>query len=168
VFANYTHNDRNTHRDQTLRFVSPANTLALSRLVVITTQASASASELVINGLRPFLPVFVVGDRTYGKPVGQYGFTMCSKVLYPVSFSTRNANGEGDYFGGIQPTCRAADDIEHQFGDPQEASLREALTVIRTGACSAAAAAGARTLAARPPVLASRPVDGWRTLVNAD
>ena len=74
------------------------------RLIVITTGSSASASELVINALRPFMPVILIGDRTGGKPVGQRVFTFCDKALAPVSFVLRNANGEGDFFqGGSRP-----------------------------------------------------------------
>ncbi len=71
VFAEYQHNDRNTALNETLRFESPPQALGLSRLVVVTTRSSASASELLINSLRPHLPVVVIGDATYGKPVGQ-------------------------------------------------------------------------------------------------
>jgi C-terminal processing protease CtpA/Prc len=119
------------------RFEPKDNTLSLQRLVVVTTSGSASASELVINALRPFIPVTTVGETTYGKPVGQYGITFCDKVLYPVAFTLRNALGQGDFFGGIAADCPASDDADHQLGDPAEASLSEALTVVRTGQCSA-------------------------------
>ena len=140
TFAEYFHNERNAFRNEVTRFESKPNALPLQRLVVITTDASASASELVINSLRPFMPVITVGRTTYGKPVGQYGITMCDKVIYPVAFTLRNARGEGDYFSGIGADCQAADDPNYQLGDPKEASLAEALTVIRTGRCSATAA----------------------------
>lgn len=136
VFAEYFHNERNAFRNEYLRFEAKPNALRLERLIVITTGATASASELVVNGLRPFIPVFTVGETTYGKPVGQYGLPFCDKVLYPVSFTLRNSLGQGDYFGGIAPTCSAGDDADHQLGDPLEASLAEALTVARTGDCS--------------------------------
>src|SRR6185295_9747703 len=55
VFAVYAHNDKNAARNQTLRFDALPGALRLDRLIVIATSASASASELVINGLRPFL-----------------------------------------------------------------------------------------------------------------
>jgi C-terminal processing protease CtpA/Prc len=65
VFATYQHNDRNTRLDTTLRFPdAPPQALSLSRVVVITTRGSASASELLINSLRPHLPVVVIGDAT--------------------------------------------------------------------------------------------------------
>jgi carboxyl-terminal processing protease len=103
VFARFQHNDKNTSLDETLRFESAPQALTLPRLFVITTRASASASELLINSLRPHLPVTVIGDTTYGKPVGQYGFNFCDKVLAPVSFALVNAEGQGDFFGGIPP-----------------------------------------------------------------
>ena len=136
AFAEYFHNTRNAFRNEITRFDVREHALPLDRVVVITTGASASASELVINALRPFIPVVTVGGATYGKPVGQYGFTMCDKVVYPVAFSLRNALGQGDFFGGIAADCPALDDPAHQLGDPEEASLAEALTVVRTGACS--------------------------------
>jgi C-terminal peptidase prc len=164
VFAVFEHNDKNPELNETLRFKqTTANSLNLSRLFVITTQSSASASELVINSLRPYIPVVVIGDRTYGKPVGQYGFTFCEKVLAPVAFKLVNANGEGDYFGGIQPTCVAADDVDRDLGAGDEGSLAEALTFIRTGSCSAPPE-GARVARSRTDPLR---LIGWQSLVNA-
>lgn len=169
VFVRFVHNDRQRQRDSTLTFPQPANALGLSRLVVIATRSSASASELVINALRPFLSVTVVGDRTFGKPVGQYGFDFCDKSFFPVAFSTRNARDEGDYFGGIPADCAAPDDIGHDLGDAGEGSLAEALGFLATGRCSAAAAAQARAQAARRPAPERQPhrEDGWRALVGA-
>jgi C-terminal processing protease CtpA/Prc len=136
LLAEYFHNDRNAFRNRELRFEDKEQALQLERLVVITTGSSASASELIINALRPFIPVITVGSTSYGKPVGQYGITFCDRVLYPVAFTLRNANGEGDYFDGFAPTCPAADEVGRQLGDPAEGSLGEALTFLRTGACT--------------------------------
>jgi hypothetical protein len=109
--------------------------------------------------------VVLVGDRTYGKPVGQYGLEFCDKVLAPVSFSLTNANGAADYFGGLEPTCVAADDLDRQLGDPAEASLREAFVYIDTGRCSSSAAG--RVQGRRIPATTPLPGDGWQQLVNA-
>ena len=114
---------------------------------MIATRGSASASEAIINGLRPYMDVKVVGDTTYGKPVGQYGFDFCEKVLYPVAFLVTNARGEADYFNGIPADCAAADDVDHALASPQEASLAEALYVVRNGRCSGTAAAQAEVQA---------------------
>ena len=165
VFAAYTHNDRNASRNRTLRFASAAQALSLSRVIMITSRASASASELVANSLRPYMPVALIGDRTYGKPVGQYSFTFCEKVLALVSFSLKNANGEADYFDGLPATCQAQDDVARQLGDPLEASLHEALVYIHTGGCSSTASMSTQ---ARPAERASPPADGWQALVGAN
>jgi C-terminal processing protease CtpA/Prc len=164
VFAEYFHNDRNTFRNRILRFQSKLQPLKLDRLIVVTTKASASASELVINALRPFMPVVVVGGTTYGKPVGQYAIGFCDLLLAPVSFALRNADGQGDFFDGFAPDCQAPDDADHQLGDPEEGSLREALRFATTGACSGRPLApqdksGAQRRAPRPL--------GWQSVVNA-
>jgi carboxyl-terminal processing protease len=165
VFAEYVHNDRNTARNRAIRFNRPSEALTIDRVIVVTTRASASASELVINSLRPFMPVWIIGDRTYGKPVGQYSTPFCDKVLAAVSFTLRNADGQGDFFEGLQPNCRAADDVERQLGDPLEGLLREALTVIATGQCSPAAAAIPSASSRRAPAFPGE--TGWQALVGA-
>ena len=167
VLAEYFHNDKNAHRNEILRFEEKPNAARLDRLIVITTPSSASASELVINALRPFIPVVVIGDRTYGKPVGQYQVDFCDKTLAPVSFSLRNANGEGDFFDGFPPDCPAADDVEHDLGDAAEGSLREALTFAATDACTPLSPSSrARLHRLGLDRRAARAV-GWRSVVNA-
>jgi carboxyl-terminal processing protease len=168
VFVKFRHNDKNTARDETALFEAKPNSLDLPRLVVIATGGSASASEMMINNLRPFMAVTVVGDRTYGKPVGQYGLDFCDKVLYAVAFASENALGEADYFDGIPADCVAPDDLNHQIGDPAEGSLAEALGFLRTGRCGAASAAEAEVQARRRAGL-PRPFEGdpWRQLLGA-
>lgn len=165
VAFNYVHNDKiGPFLDKTTRFTLPDQALTLDRLFVIATRSTASSSELVANALRAFIPVIFIGDTTYGKPVGQYGLRFCDKILYPVAFSIKNANLEGDYYDGIPPDCPAADDATHQLGDPEEASFAEALTYIRTGACTPHTASESRALRLRP----SMPRQfGWDALVNA-
>src|SRR5437867_6043119 len=164
VFAEYFHNDKNTFRNHIIRFENRPQALTLDRLIVVTTGGSASASELVINALRPFIPVVVIGSRTYGKPVGQYGIPFCDKLLAPVSFALRNANGQGDFFDGFAPDCQAPDDADHQLGDPAEGSLNEALTFATTSACSPKALTPQGR--SRVEVRAPRAL-GWQSLVNA-
>lgn len=135
VFSNWVHNANNTSRNRTSFFPNPAWALGLSRLVVITTESSASASELVINALRPYLQVVLVGERTFGKPVGSYGFPFCGKVLNPISFNLRNADNQGDYFDGLAVDCAAEDQLSEPFGDPAEASTAEALYYVENGVC---------------------------------
>jgi C-terminal processing protease CtpA/Prc len=166
VFAKYVHNDKQSSRNSAIRFPRPAAAFPLSRLVVITTKSSASASELIINALKPFVPVIVIGENSYGKPVGQYGFRVCEKMLWPVSFSVQNSLGQGDYYDGFVPDCRADDDIGHSLGDPKEASLAAALTFVETGGCPAPAAASRATADRnRPgPPIRAHAENGWQAL----
>lgn len=167
VLTEYVHNDRHRELNRQLRFESKPNALNLTRLVVITTRASASASELIVNGLRPYLPVIVVGDRTFGKPVGQYGLPFCDKVLNAVSFVLRNSQGEADYFSGLPATCSAGDALERQLGDVEEASLKEAFVYLRTGACTSPMADEPGQAGARRARSAVQPTDGWQQLLGA-
>jgi C-terminal processing protease CtpA/Prc len=161
VFAQYVHNDKQTSRDNAIRFPRPASAFPLDRLIVITTKSSASASELIINALKPFIPVVVIGENSYGKPVGQYPFRICEKMLWPVSFSVQNALGQGDYYDGFAP-----DYIGHVLGDPNEGSLAAALTFVQTGACPSAAAAS-RAASNRErlgPAMRAHAENGWQAL----
>ena len=101
-------------------------------MVFITTRNSASASELVINGLLPHLPVTLVGDRTYGKPVGMYALeSRVSDFAYvPICFKILNSNGEGDYYDGIPVDITASDGVNFAFGNINEPSLSAAISYI--------------------------------------
>jgi len=163
VFTELRHNERNSFRNRFYRFPEPPSwALELSRVAIITSEASASASELLVMGLRPFIPMVLVGGTTFGKPVGQYSFEFCEKVLVPVSFRYVNARGEGDFFEGIPPDCPAPDDLEHPLGDPGEGSLGEALHWLATGSCSEAGAEVAAALRVRRST-----TYGWQQLTNA-
>ena len=113
-------------------------TLNLSRVTVLTTSGTCSASEAIINGLRGVdVEVNVIGATTCGKP---YGFTPvpnCGTTYFSVEFQGVNAKGFGDYANGISPTCPVADDLEHALGDPNEALLAGALSYRATGTCPA-------------------------------
>jgi C-terminal processing protease CtpA/Prc len=166
-FVELYHNDKNQFRNRVFRFDFASETLDLPRLVVIATKGTASSSELVIQGLKPFIPVTVVGDRTYGKPVGQYGFDFCDKVLYPVSFENRNAQGESGYFDGIPVDCPASDNLDRPLGDPMESSLREALYVIERGECSPESRTPAQTLRGEEGARSLLYPHDWARLLNA-
>jgi carboxyl-terminal processing protease len=134
-FAKYIYNNKKP--DHTDLFNPPANSLNLLRLFAITTGRTASASEMVINGLRPFMDVHIVGTDTYGKPMGQNVWEWEGKYAFaPVTFKYANANDFGDFFDGLPADAFANDDITRAFGDPLEASLQEALHYIETGTSS--------------------------------
>lgn len=122
----------------------------LRRVVIITSAATASASELLINALRPFMPVVLVGETTYGKPYGFQSRSECGTTYSAVNFETFNARGEGRYVQGIAPACEVADDLDHELGDPAEARLAAALHYLRFGSCPGRSSADALALK-RPP-----------------
>jgi carboxyl-terminal processing protease len=136
VFAALRYNDKNTAKNQDFDFVTPAASMTtLPRIVVIASGNTASASELVINGLKPFMDVVLVGSTTYGKPYGFEPFSYCGTTYNAVNFEVFNSAGVGGYTSGFTPTCPANDDLDHQLGDPNEAELKTALGYIATGAC---------------------------------
>jgi C-terminal processing protease CtpA/Prc len=169
VLGVLTYNGLHTDQNVTVPFQSVNSPLNLSQVYFITSDATASASEFVINALRPYVPVVTVGSATFGKPVGEDGFNVCSDVLYPITFKIANASGSGDYFDGLPPTCAATDDVTHALGDPDEASLASALTHIATGSCGPASAAAALRESARRDAAQPRRARryGWRQLVGA-
>ncbi len=125
------------------------NSISLSRLVVIATRGTASASELVTNGMIPHVDVTIVGDRTFGKPVGQIGIEFCDKILRPTAFRLANAIGDGDYFEGLPVDCAAADDLSVAVGDDLDPNMIVAMGYLDTGACPVAALPGIEFKATR-------------------
>lgn len=120
-------------------FERRGNSMSLVRLVVIASRSTASASELVINGMDPHVEVVIVGDDTFGKPVGQVGLEFCEKILRPTSFQTLNANDFGDYFFGLPVDCAAPDDLDVAVGADNDPNIEAALSYLDTGGCPAAA-----------------------------
>ncbi|MBL6666185.1 MAG: hypothetical protein ISP66_04205 [Flavobacteriaceae bacterium] len=91
------------------------NSLNLNKVYIITSQRSASASELVINGLAPYVDVIQVGDNTYGKNVGGpaaiYDYIDNNGTINPdhtygiscISFFIANSQDFYDYADGLSP-----------------------------------------------------------------
>ncbi|MGD1839812.1 MAG: S41 family peptidase [Thermonemataceae bacterium] len=142
VFVRQTFNERYTAENESLLFEEKINNLNLSRLFVITTGSTAAASELIINGLRPFMSVFTIGGQTSGKNVGSFAILneAIDYLFLPIVFESQNANGNADYANGFTPDFTEIDDLERDFGDPQEASLAAALYYIENGSFPAPAA----------------------------
>ncbi|MCC6552426.1 MAG: PDZ domain-containing protein [Polyangiaceae bacterium] len=150
VYNLITYNDRHRGEDTSTRFELREQSLDLPRVAIITTDGTASTSEAVINGLRSWLDVGLIGSTTHGKPVGMVSTTDCGVTLIPITFRMLNADGEGDYYDGLGPDCEAEDGLTAALGDASEPSLAAALEWLRKGSCPAAAPAGARRTAPVP------------------
>ncbi|CAH0995793.1 hypothetical protein EMA8858_01920 [Emticicia aquatica] len=123
------------------KFSNQANNLGtLNRLFVLTSNGTASASELVINSLRPYMDVIIIGDHTYGKNVGSITIKDASKPvrwswgLQPIVLRTKNSKGESDYGtkDGFTPNYLVKDNIYpyKPWGDESEPLFKKALEVI--------------------------------------
>jgi C-terminal processing protease CtpA/Prc len=131
-------------RNSTELFESELNALEPTKIAVIGTRSTASASELVTNSMIPYVGngMALVGANTSGKPVGQFGFDLedCDLRIRAVTFQTVNADGNGEYFSGLASvmpnTCRASDDIFTPLGDPNEASIARALDFLGGRTCT--------------------------------
>ncbi|MFW2404768.1 MAG: S41 family peptidase [Gammaproteobacteria bacterium] len=135
VASHTRYNSANAGLDRMTTFTAQPNSIDLDAIVFITTEDSASATELVINSLEPYVDVALAGARTFGKPVGQNGVDFCDQRLRLVSFETVNVNEFGSYFDGLPVDCPAEDNLSLPVGDEFEDSLATALTRIITGAC---------------------------------
>jgi C-terminal processing protease CtpA/Prc len=107
--------------------------LNLSRVFFIVTRSSASASELIINNLKPYMEVKLIGDTTYGKPVGFFPIDINNLSIYPISFKTVNSAGNADYYNGFAPDKAAPDGVTKNWGDVKEPSLASAIRYITFG-----------------------------------
>ncbi len=156
VFAQYRYSNKLAADNFTQNFGGESYTSPLSglpRLFVLTSSSTASASEMVINGLRPYMNVITIGSATFGKPYAFQPRDACGITYNAVNLQILNASGFGDYASGIATTCNAADDLSRPLGDPSEARIAAALSYIVTGACPSAAsretAASSSTLGKR-------------------
>ena len=140
-FVRLEYNDQKSERNLTRPFldVEYMITPTPERVFFITTARSASASELVINGLkgltgltRPF-EIFLVGDDTHGKPVGSISARYIDSTLIPITFRYMNRKNEGDFFDGLPANSYIEEDITKDFGDPEETLLQEVLYFIEHG-----------------------------------
>jgi C-terminal processing protease CtpA/Prc len=138
TFLTLTYNDKNTQYNVSYPFKTVSYPLTISKLIVITTQGTASASEDFINGLKPVLDVTTIGATTNGKPVGMNGILYKTDyAFFPITFNVVNSAGEGDFYKGFAPAKFVIDDITHDWNNRNEACLKEAIYYLENGTVSA-------------------------------
>lgn len=168
VFAKTIYNKKHTDRSFILPFLNgifqydsdgnylegqdiPLNRLTgLSKIYVITSSNTASASEMIINGLRPYIDVVTVGKTTYGKNVGSItlydspttDYTDKSKAntthkmaMQPITFQIFNKLNQSDYVNGFAADIDinefASWDNFLPFGNENEILLKSVLDNIK-------------------------------------
>jgi C-terminal processing protease CtpA/Prc len=123
---------------------TPINNINMSKVYILTSNSSASASELVINGLEPHINVIQIGDITVGKNVGSVtvydspDFSDENRnpdhryAMQPIVLKIVNSVGFGDYFNGLQPDFLLKETISTlgTLGDTSEPLLSLAISKI--------------------------------------
>ncbi|WPV00867.1 S41 family peptidase [Mucilaginibacter sp. cycad4] len=108
------------------------------KIIVLTTAATASSAELLINTLKPYASVIQIGQTTIGKDMASFAIAderkpaLVNLVLHPLVFKLYDANGNGDYSSGLVPDYQVDEFSElplKQFGDPADPLLNKALTL---------------------------------------
>ncbi|MFI5131331.1 MAG: S41 family peptidase [Chitinophagales bacterium] len=126
-------NDKYSQFNETFNF-QKLGSVNLNRVFFIVSSNTASASELLINNLKPYMNVMLVGpSKTYGKPVGFFPIPVGDWYIFPVSFRSTNKNGEGNYFDGIALNSQVADGLDKNWGDVTESAFASVVKYVSTG-----------------------------------
>ncbi|SEW50421.1 S41 family peptidase [Chitinophaga arvensicola] len=133
-----------TKLDAQANFNAATGGMGLQSIFFVVSGATASASELTLNNLKPYMPVQLIGKKTYGKPVGfiDFNITMYDNDhkpvyladLYAINFETVNSLGNGGYYTGIPVDVEAVDYVNVPWGvTTVDQNLRQAISYITTG-----------------------------------
>ncbi len=130
----------------TYSFSKIGNLTGVNNIVFLVSRNTASASELVINSLKPKMNVKLVGQTTYGKPIGFFPIRLQNKydVFYSL-FETKNSADQGGYFSGMVPDISALENPTYQLGDEKEIYLARAISLL-TPVTTTGTASGAKAV----------------------
>ena len=110
------------------------NNLNLNHIYFITTDYTASASELLINALKPYMTVVTLGSSTYGKYTASITMHDQAKsynwAIQPIVIKLANANNVTDYKNGFSPDYPIDDDFFTELGSLKENMLVKTVSVI--------------------------------------
>lgn len=137
IAAIFNHNNNQQSHNSAFYFNDDEtlNPFNFDEIVFLTSSSTASASEVLINSLKPFVKTYLIGDDTLGKPVGMEPYTRCERHIYPITFRTYNANYQSFSFDGIKANCYVEDNMNFAFGDAQEPMLKAGISYLNTGIC---------------------------------
>ena len=143
VFAQTQHNDKLSSYNEDYLFETTAVKLKMDRLYVISSTETASASELLINGLSPYIDVILIGDNTTGKNVGSYSIydwidnegnvnPRHTWAMQPITLKIANSEGFADFESGLQADHILQEDISNlgTLGEINEPLLEKTLEVM--------------------------------------
>lgn len=107
----------------------------LQQIYFLTGRNTASASEMVINGLKPFINCVLIGDTTVGKNVGSILINDEENknnqwAIMPIVLKYFNKDRQSDFTNGFAPDFRIRDDFAYPLGDTRDALLGKAIEQI--------------------------------------
>lgn len=125
----------------TVNFVNEDNNIGAQltgNVYILTSSSTASASELLINGLKPYMnDIYLIGNKTVGKNVGSTSLFKENDPkntwgMQPIIVKSYNSNMESDYANGFIPDELDLDNskIIYPLGDERERLLNKALNHI--------------------------------------
>ncbi len=154
----------------------PLPSLDLTRVFVITSGSTCSASEALMNGLGGVdVEVIQIGTTTCGKPYGFYPQDNCGTTYFTIQFRGVNDKDFGDYTDGFSPSntqgtvgvpiegCSVPDDFTAALGDPSEGRLSAALTYRDNQTCPAPEALGSKSGTQPPRADGLVPKSPWKS-----
>jgi len=135
IMTSLTFNSQNARDNRTFYFDTHPQAGQFENLVWLTGGGTCSASEAMIQGIKPFRSSTSIGEATCGKPYGFTPPTFEGKVFNITSFRLSNADGETDYVDGLAPDCTVKDTGVGQLGEADEVLTAAALSYLSTGSC---------------------------------
>ena len=148
LFSRISFRASKSNQNSTHLFRDAPQSIAPGALAFITTGATASASELVAAGMLPWTRgnIWMVGENSYGKPVGQIAIdrSACDDRLRVIAFAVQNADGDGDYYTGLktvfdrrgEKTCSGSDTPALAMGNPAEGQTAAAISALNGVSCT--------------------------------
>ncbi len=134
---NYTVDRNTTKINKVGTFNASGN---IKSVYFIVSRNTASASELLINSVKPYFSKVVLinapfskiddPNYTYGKPIGFFEIRIGKYSVYMSNFETKNKNNEGGYYRGMRTDIASGDDIVYELGDPKEGAFASAIKEI--------------------------------------
>ncbi|WP_281234035.1 S41 family peptidase [Flavobacterium gelatinilyticum] len=138
----------------------------INRVYILCGGRTASASELIINNLSPYMPVITIGEKTFGKDVASFPVEdnripdKRGWILYPAIYKLFNAKSEGNYSDGINPEVSVTEIQNPEIfplGSTSETLLNTALNAI-TGNTSKIKKSTIKTMPLRTAVIEADPL----------
>jgi len=136
--------------------------LNIQNVVFLVTDGTASASELLINNLKPYMNVKLIGKTTYGKPYAFFPIPVGGYDMYAISFKTANSLNQGDYYNGLSVNVDMYEDLTKDWGKLDEAYLNQAFMTL--GVKSLQLAKSQKAISA--PLYSSKSVRGFKGMIE--